>query len=71
MMRTRLILPLLAGLGLGGCVAYPAPVAYAPQPGPVYAYPPPAAVYGAPPPARYWVPRRCDGWGRCWGGYWR
>lgn len=70
-MRMSLLLLALAAPVLGGCVAYPAPVAYAPPPAPVYAAPPPAAVYIAPPPARYWVPRRCDAWGRCWGGYWR
>ncbi|WP_198371600.1 hypothetical protein [Roseomonas rosulenta] len=78
MMLRRLFLPVLAGAGLAGCVAYQEPVAYAPPPRPVYVAPPP--VYVAPPPARvyvqprprrYWVPRRCDAWGRCWGGYWR
>jgi hypothetical protein len=65
-------LPVLAGIGLAGCVAYPAPVAYAPPPRPVYVGPPPpAAVYVAPRPRRHWVPRHCDGWGRCRGGYWR
>lgn len=62
-----------AGLGLAGCVAYPAPGPYGPPPAPVYVAPapPPPPVYVAPPPRRYWVPRRCDAWGRCWGGYWR
>ena len=70
----RMLLPVLAGAGVAGCVAYPAPVAYAPPPPPARVYvapPPPAAVYVAPPPRRVWVPRRCDAWGRCWGGYWR
>lgn len=78
MMLRRLVLPVLAGAGLAGCVAYPAPVAYAPPPRPVYvappaAYvaPPPARVYVDPRPRRQWVPRRCDAYGRCWGGYWR
>jgi len=65
------LIPVLAGFGLAGCVAYPAPPPYAPPPRPVYAGPPPP-VYVAPPPRRrYWVPRRCDAWGRCRGGYWR
>jgi hypothetical protein len=73
MMFRRLLLPILAGAGLAGCVAYPAPVEYAPPPPrPVYiAPPPPAAVYVQPRPRRYWVPRRCDAYGRCRGGYWR
>lgn len=78
MMLRRLTLPILAVAGLAGCVAYPQPVAYAPAapppPAPVYVAPPPpppAAVYVAPRPRRVWVPRRCDAWGRCWGGYWR
>jgi hypothetical protein len=77
MMWMRTLLPPLAGIGLAGCVAYPAPVAYAPPPGPYHAPPPrvyvapPPRAYVAPPPRRQWVPRRCDRWGRCWGGYWR
>lgn len=74
-MLLRLV-PLLAGLGLAGCVAYPAPppgpppMVYAPAP--VVAPPPPVYVAPAPrPPRRVWVPRRCDVYGRCWGGYWR
>ena len=70
-MPKRLLLPMLAGLGLAGCVAYPQPVAYAPPPPrPVYVAPAPP-VYVAPAPRRVWVPRRCDRWGRCYGGYWR
>jgi hypothetical protein len=67
------VLLLIAAAGLAGCVAYPAPVAYAPapRPVPVHAAPPPAAVYVAPRPRRQWVPRRCNAYGRCWGGYWR
>jgi hypothetical protein len=79
-MMRRLAMLGLAATGLAGCVAYQDPVAYAPQP--VYvAPPPPVYVAPAPPPRRYyarpyhprraWVPRRCDAWGRCWGGYWR
>ncbi|MBR0681662.1 hypothetical protein GXW74_14295 [Roseomonas eburnea] len=76
MLGMRLLLPFCAGLGLVGCIAYPAPVPYAAGPygtAPVYVEPapPPARVYVAPPPRRHWVPRRCDAWGRCWGGYWR
>jgi hypothetical protein len=75
-MTRRLLLPALAGLGLAGCVAYPAapppprPVYAGPPPGPVYAPPPPA--YAPPPPRRQrvWVPRRCDAYGRCRGGRW-
>ena len=57
-MTKRLLLPALAGLGLAGCVAYPAP--------------PPPPVYVEPPPRRQrvWVPRRCDAYGRCSGGRW-
>ncbi|CAH0204522.1 hypothetical protein [Roseomonas sp. CECT 9278] len=78
MMLRRLICVSLAGAGLAGCVAYQEPVAYAPPPrpvyaapGPVYVAPPPERVYVQPRPRRQWVPRRCDGYGRCWGGYWR
>lgn len=73
MTGTRLVLPILAGLGLAGCVAYPVAQPYGPPPRAVYVAPaPPPAVYVAPsPPRRHWVPRRCDAWGRCWGGYWR
>ena len=75
-MLHRLMLPLLAVAGLAGCVAYPQePVAYAPAAPPPAYYapppPPPATVYVAPRPRRVWVPRRCDAWGRCWGGHWR
>jgi hypothetical protein len=79
MMLRRLAVLGLAATGLAGCVAYQEPVGYVPPPGPVYVAPPPA-VYVAPPPRRVyrpyhprrnWVPRRCDAWGRCWGGYWR
>lgn len=66
----RLLMLGLAGFGLAGCVAYTEPLGYVPPPRPVYVAPPP--VYVAPrPPRRVWVPRRCDRWGRCWGGYWR
>lgn len=73
MVKRLLWAPLL--LGLGGCVVEPAVVAPAPAPvyvapAPYYA-PPPRPVYVAPAPRRVWVPRRCDRWGRCWGGYWR
>lgn len=77
MMWTRALLPLAAGVGLAGCVAYPAPGGYVPAPAPYYAPPPrayvapPPRAYVAPPPRRYWVPRQCDRRGRCWGGYWR
>lgn len=77
MMFRRLFLTVLAGAGLAGCVPYQ-DVAYAPPPRPVYVAPPPGPVYVAPPPDRVyvqprrrWVPRRCDVYGRCWGGYWR
>ncbi|HWT10286.1 MAG TPA: hypothetical protein VN329_14060 [Roseomonas sp.] len=70
----RLLLwPALAGLGLAGCVAYPAaPPPYAGPPMPVYVAPaPPPPVYVRPVPRqRVWVPRRCDAYGRCRGGYW-
>jgi hypothetical protein len=72
-MRLRL-LPLAALLGLAGCAVYaePPPVYVAPRPPPPAYYPPPPVYYAPPPPPRrHWVPRRCDGWGRCWGGYWR
>ena len=72
-MTPRLLLPVLVGLGLAGCVAYPA----APPPGPVYAPPPPFVaappppVYAAPPPRRrVWVPGGCDRYGRCYRGRW-
>lgn len=73
-MTRRLLLPVLAGLGLAGCVAYPAPPPPRPvyvAPAPVYA-PPPPPVYAPPPPRRQrvWVPRRCDAYGRCYGGRW-
>ncbi len=77
MMMRRLLLPALAAPVLAGCVAYQEPVAYAPPPRaiyappPVYVAPPPERVYVQPRPRRYWVPRRCDAWGRCWGGHWR
>ena len=59
----RLAVPICAAFALAGCVAYPAaPVAYAPPPGPVYV---------APHARRVWVPRQCDRYGRCRGGYWR
>jgi hypothetical protein len=73
----RLILPALAAPVLAGCVTYQEPVAYVPPPRPVYApapvfvAPPPERVYVQPRPRRYWVPRRCDAWGRCRGGHWR
>jgi hypothetical protein len=71
MMTSRLLLPVLAGIGLAGCVAYP--VAGPPPPRVVYATPgPPAPVYVQPAPRRrVWVPRRCDPYGRCRGGFWR
>ena len=53
MTKHRLLLPVLAALGLAGCVAYPAPV-YGPPPRAAYAGPPPA--YYAPPPAYYYGP---------------
>lgn len=79
MTAPRLSTLVLAELGLAGCVAYPAPGPYVPPPGPVYVAPaPPPAAYVAPAPRvhapprrRVWVPRQCDRWGRCWGGYWR
>jgi hypothetical protein len=80
MIVRRLLLPILAGAGLAGCVAYQEPVGvgYVPPPPrpyyappPVYAAPPPSRVYVRPPPRRQWVPRRCDRYGRCYGGYWR
>ncbi len=79
MMLRRILMPVLAGAGLAGCVAYQEPVAYAParpvyyapQPGPVYVAPRPERVYVQPRARRQWVPRRCDGYGRCGGGYWR
>ncbi len=81
-MRSRLPVLAISALSLAGCVAYTEPVAYVPPPAPpVYVAPPPPPVYAPPPgppvyvapapPGRYWVPRRCDAWGRCWGGYWR
>ncbi len=71
MIAPRILIPILAGLGLSGCVVGPPqPVYYAPRPGPVYVAPPPGA-YVAPRPRRVWVPRRCDRYGRCFGGYWR
>jgi hypothetical protein len=66
----RLLMLGLAAGALSGCVAYTEPVAYVPPPPPVYVAPPPVYV-APPPPPRVWVPRRCDRWGRCWGGYWR
>lgn len=69
-----MLLPMLAGLGLAGCVAYPS----GPPPGPVYA-PGPPIVAGPPPPVyvepvqrrqRVWVPGRCDRYGRCYRGRW-
>lgn len=72
----RCMLPVLAGAGLAGCVAYPAPgpayvgpppVGYAP---PVYGYVAPPPVYYGPPPVIvtpgigldfYWGPRGYGG----------
>lgn len=77
MMMRRLVLPALAAPALAGCVAYQEPVVYAPPPRPIYApppvyvAPPPDRIYVQPRPRRHWVPRRCDAWGRCWGGHWR
>ena len=74
MRRSRLLLPALASLGLAGCVAYPvAEPPPRPPPRVVYAAPgPPPPVYVEPVPRRrVWVPRRCDAYGRCWGGHWR
>lgn len=67
MTKHRLLLPVLAALGLAGCVAYPAP-GYGPPPRAVYAGPP-SAYYAPPYHHRRWhhAPR-CDRWGRCWGG---
>ena len=70
----HVLVPVLACLGLAGCVAYPA----GPPPGPVYAPAPPPAFVG-PPPAVYiapvprrrvWVPGGCDRYGRCHRGRW-
>ena len=81
MIVRRLLLPILAGAGLSGCVAYQEPVGvgYVPPPPRPYlcaaARPmsrrrPRGSMFGRA-PRRQWVPRRCDGYGRCWGGYWR
>jgi len=71
-MKTFRFMLLSGSLGLAGCVAYPAPrPVYVGPPPPVYVAPPPPVYVAPPPPPRVWVPRRCDYWGRCWGGYWR
>jgi hypothetical protein len=76
-MLKRLLWAPLVLVGLGGCVVHPAGGVYAPArapvyvaPGPYYA-PAPRPVYVAPAPRRVWVPRQCNRYGRCWGGYWR
>jgi|GEM_PF-3585947 len=74
-MVKRFVWAPLVLLGLGGCVVEPvgggvAPVPVYVAPRPYYA-PPPRPLFVAPPPRRHWVPRQCDRWGRCWGGYWR
>lgn len=70
-MTRCLLLPALAGLGLAGCVAYPAEPLPPPRPVYVAPAPPPPVYVPSVQPRRVWVPRRCDAWGRCWGGYWR
>ena len=71
MSMPRLLLPVLAGLSLAGCVAYPA----GPPPGPprpvyVDAGPPPPVYVQPVPRRRVWVPGRCDRYGRCYRGRW-
>jgi len=69
----RLLLPLLAGTMLSGCVAYsdPGVVAGPPPPVPYQIAGPPPPYYAAPQPRqRVWVPGRCDRYGRCYRGRW-
>jgi hypothetical protein len=76
-MLKRLLWAPLVLVGLGGCVVHPAGGVYAPARAPVYVAPrpyyapAPRPVYVAPAPRRVWVPRQCNRYGRCWGGYWR